>query len=683
MFWLGSNEFDNTVSNTVSNFTSHQIHECLQSKHMIPINRKPKLLNKKVSTPSPGLRGNLNLHNSEKVEEKSDFLRRYQEVNNPSEDNDIFGTIEGGINFDDDFRTLRIGDFEPTTIQQGIALDEEIDDFEQQLGIQGITNLASPMDSVSTSSPKLSLLTSNRFAENSRKRVTRKTLSEYSEGDDTDVTSQINEDDFDDLDNIFGAEESGIYDKINQKLKAKQKKLEHDAELEEVELKNKYNKQQSQQPHDITLKIKDFNQFLSSNDIEHTNNHNTLANLSYLDQIENKTINYEYTRDDFESFEDGFDKNFESKLQEKGTIRGGMKCKSSMPNMKRNQASSIKKHKSTMDIHLNRRNHNLMEDENEDEFDPGFNYNNKVIRKLDRIPSFYNSNTRTNLANDTSRKKQQLLNKYSEQTRKENQHRKKILHNSEEASLRMGTVKYLNTNSVIQNPNIPTKTKNMTYNAASKRWEGNDVDLLRFENMHRPSLITLRDLQDPLNARGTINTTLGRITQKVETSEHASHDKDNRNPNMVYDNENLRWINLNDETDSVFNEIPDLVDPSNPRNDDYQLSSPPSFMPPRATFAGIPPSHPKLQSPINHRGLSQFTQRTVSSNTNSSSNSNDHNLSDEFNLSLKMMEKFYKEQEKIHKKTMHWFTANETYNSNQTMNRDYYWEIRKMVIDNE
>lgn len=624
---------------------------------MIPANRKAKLLNRKVSTPSPGLRANIN----HKVEEKSDFLKRYQEGNNPTEDNDIFGTIEGGINFDDDFRTLRIGDLEPTTIRQGMALDDEIDDFEEKLGIQGIPNLASPMDSISTSSPKLSLLTNNRFAENNRKRVTRKTLSEYSEGEDTDVTSQINEDDFDDLDNIFGAEESDIYDKMNQKLVAKQRKLEHDAEMEEVELQSKYSKQ-NLQPHDITLKIKDFNQFLSSNDNDRKHNYNTL-NLSYIDQIENKTINYEYTRDDFESFEDGFDNDFESKLQEKGPGRGGMRSKSSMPNLKRNQSSSIKKYKSTMDI--NRRNLNLLAEEDED--DLGFNYNNNVIRKLDRIPSFYNSNSRAN--NDTSRKKHQLLNKYSEQARNENQRRKK--HYADEANKRMGTVKYLNTNSVVQNPNIPTNTKNMTYNAATKRWEGNDVDLLRFEDMHRPSLITLRDLQDPLNARGTINTTLGRIAQKADTE-----DKDNRNPNMVYDNENLRWINLNDESDSVFNEIPDLVEVSNTPKD-YQLSSPPSFMPPRATFAVA--SDTKLQSPITRRGLSQFTQRTVSSNTNTSDSSNEVN--DEFRLTLKMMEKFYKEQEKIHKKTVHWFTANETYSSKHEVNRDYYWEIRKMVMD--
>ena len=57
---------------------------------------------------------------------------------------------------------------------------------------------------------------------------------------------------------------------------------------------------------------------------------------------------------------------------------------------------------------------------------------------------------------------------------------------------------------------------------------------------------------------------------------------------------------------------------------------------------------------------------------------------EEFALSTKLMAKFEKEEQKIRKKTHHWFGANESYHLHGRghFDADYYWEIRKMVMDN-
>ncbi|ODV76842.1 uncharacterized protein CANTADRAFT_57254 [Suhomyces tanzawaensis NRRL Y-17324] len=617
---------------------------------MIPTSRKPKAVTKKLSTPSPGLNGSIN---EGRKMNKNDLLLKFQD--HIGDDDDIFGTNEGGLNFDDDFNTLKINDLETLKVPQHsnnkstLNFEHVFEQFDQALErIGNMPDLGmSPIDSISTSSPKLSLLTpSNRLGlgqSGSKSRahstshglsqITRKTLSEYSEGDDTDVTSQMNEDDFEDLDNIFGAEESGIYEKINQKLVAKKLKLQNEAELEDMELQKRY-KKQFQNPHakdiNATIKIKDFNHpQMGSKTL-------TNQNLSLLDQLENdKTINYEYTRDDFEDFTEGFDNNFEKKLSLESRRMPSrsniyqpstMRSKVSMPNLNKSAPTTIKKYKSSMDI-VNA--YNMK--------GPGFNYNNNVIRKLDRIPSFYNPKKEADA--ETLKKKQLLLSKYAENHQRANKSNRESYKN-DKSKHKIGLVKYLNNNSVVHNPTIPTNTKSMRYDPANKRWEGNEADLLRFENMHKPSLITLNDVKD-------------------------NEGKD-KNPNMVYDNENLRWVNLNDDSESIFNDIPDLED-----------------------FRETPGSNrPALQSPMTRRGLSQFTQRTVSSNTHTSgSDSVDDDLAGEFKISMKLIDRFMKEEDKITKKTHHWFPVNDEYdftnNTRNGFNPDYYWEIRKMVIDNE
>ena len=101
-----------------------------------------------------------------------------------------------------------------------------------------------------------------------------------------------------------------------------------------------------------------------------------------------KTVNYEYTRDDFEDFEDGFANNFEAKLR----------VQPSMPTL-RQSAPKLKKYNSYAE----------------------FKCDNRVRLKLERIPSFYHK-PQTILNN-----KDQVLNKYKENKTYHPHHKKWVL----------------------------------------------------------------------------------------------------------------------------------------------------------------------------------------------------------------------------------------------------------------
>ncbi|KAK6457482.1 uncharacterized protein RJT20DRAFT_144111 [Scheffersomyces xylosifermentans] len=694
---------------------------------MNPASLKPKPLSRKISSTSPSFPNIASSSRQENKTSKEDLLRRFQE--NPRRNSDdIFGANEEpDFELDDNFKTLKIGSKELETIRQSHQISQT--DSKKSIKFEGdfldfnendFANLGrSSFNSISTSSPKQSVFTpesghNDVFSNQAdrpryeRVRVTKESLSEFSEGDDTDITSQMNDEDFEDLDNIFGAEESGIYDKMNKILIDKKSILQRQADKEEAELLNRMERQQELRNHthqdaNVTLKIKDFNQF--QNDPP---KNLTSRNLSILDSMENeRTVNYEYTRDDFDEFEDGFDDDFENNLRRGNSNRAksssnapigsSVRNKSSMPILGKSNSSQMRRFKSNMDI-ANFYGSNL-EELDEDEFSdnetgPGFNYNNNVIRKLDRIPSFYNNNTR---GSELLHRKSQILGKYQEQAlaQKEKNRMKRQLSKgiNEHDKPKIGLVKYLNTNSVIRNPNIPTN-KIMKYNATSQRWEGNEYDLLRFDSLNKPSLVTLDEIQDPLSLGK--NSLANNDTLKM--SNGKPENRDSRNPHMVYDDENRRWINLREDDESIFNDIDDLIEDkrnssNNSNKNAYKLSSPPRETTASRTNASktntspfvLPPTA-QLQSPI-RRGMSQFTQRTVSSNTISTTDeSSDGDIDEVFKLSAKSIDKFIKEEAKITKKTQHWFNANETYDfssKSKLQSHDYYWEIRKMVIENE
>ncbi|KAI5966138.1 uncharacterized protein KGF55_000447 [Candida pseudojiufengensis] len=385
----------------------------------------------------------------------------------------------------------------------------------------------SPSFQLSTQSPK-----------SSGKRITRDGLSEYSEND-TDLTSE-NSDEFEGWDECFNKNQS-IYQQLNQRLIARKVAQQKHAENEL--------RQQQQQHHQNYLQNKrDPNQTLRIQKL-------TNENLTLLDQLENEQT-IEISRDDNELFEDGFEEQSIQKISK-------LKTEQSMPTLRQN-------------------NHTLKNFNS-------FNFNNKIKKKLDRIPSFYNPPI----------PKDQVLQKFKEFKTVHHHHPNKKLNNYR-------TEKIINSNSMKFNKNL-------------NKWEGNEEELIKFDK--KPSLITKKEINN--------------IPRKKQG-------------NMFYDEENLKWINL-DEEDEIL-DIPDLIEQTNLQ----------------------------LQSPI--RGLSQYTQRTASTvnfpqPSNNNKKSSTININNDYKLNQKLIEKFVKEEQKIDRKISHWFI-----DSNE-IRKDYYWEIRKMVME--
>lgn len=482
----------------------------------------------------------------------------------------------------------------------------------------------------------------------------RRSLSDYSENTETDIT-EMNDDDFEEIDNIFGKEESGIYSsgggidtqkpdtsRASDRLAKKKRQLQKEADLEDRELFQKYRKHHGEEVN--TLKLKDLHKYQLESNLE-------------KDALENeRTVNYEYTRDDFESFEDGFDADLPAQIEPErlrhfhssGNKGGRIQHKTSMPVFPNSlRSSKLTKFKSTMDLAsaFEKKEH------------PVFNNSNKLIRKLDRMPSFH-SRKELNAAmeyqddeelnNDMERKKKELLEKYMEITEKQKQLKTSpkrssgLLKSAGAKRHGVGLVRYLNDKSAVP---VGSTNGNMKFNARTKRWEGNEHELLRFDeeaqehpsSRKQPSLITLKEFD-----------------RRVETIKG----------NMKYDAENLRWVNL-DESDEVenhiFDELPDLEPNDIPR---YRMP---------------------IKGKLNDRGVSTFTQRTILSVSSDRSSALSASAGDEFQLGPKLMAKFHKEELKIYKKTHHWFGPNESYKVDRarTFNSEYFWEIRKMVMDDD
>lgn len=480
--------------------------------------------------------------------------------------------------------------------------------------------------------------------------VRRRSLSDYSEDTQTDIT-ELNEEDFEELDDIFGKEESGIYSsggkgsqradtsRAGEQLSRKKKQLQMEAEIEDQELYQRYKKHYGDEVN--TLKLKDLHRF-------------QLEAVLDRDALENeRTVNYEYTRDDFESFEDGFDLNLPTKI-EPSKLR---QFQSSAPESRRIQhkmsmpvfpnslkTSKQSKFRSTMDLAGSLKNEH-----------PVFNNSNKLIRKLDRMPLFHNRKELDTVLDqqdeqlnyNMEKTKKELLEKYMEITEKQKQMkaspRKKMgnLKSSGASRNGVGLVRYLNDKSLAP---IVSGNANMKFNPRTKQWEGNDHDLMRFDEQiqegvarKQPSLITSKDFD-----------------KRADTIKGT----------MKYDADNLRWINL-DETDEndndVFNDLPDL-----------EPNDIPHYRVPTKTFLG-------------GRGVSAFTQRTVLSVSSDRSSALSVSAGDEFQLGAKLIARFQKEEAKIRKKTHHWFGPHEHFRveRQKLFSSEYFWDIRKMVMEDD
>lgn len=582
---------------------------------------------------------------------------------------------------------------------------------------------------ISTSSPKL-----KRGGRGSRK-----SLSEYSEeiDTDTDVTSEFNDADMRDIDNIFGFEESGVYSSGGQNitskatgpsrakamLQLKKKEMEIQAKQEEQEILAKHGGVVGLEKTN-TLRLKDFNAYQDKQfKID-------------MDALENeKTINYEYTRDDYEDFEDGFELNSPLKIPTKmksGDSGKRVTNKMSMPQFDLSvRRGHLKKYKSMMDVAIGEENEEVEEKEEEEEVEenehPFFNHkHNNLMKKLNRIPSFYSKEKKSggvdnldmieelvsnnekysnDLDLEMEMKKQKLLEKYMEITNHQLRNirdKSKRSPGKKKLGSNIGLVRYLSDQSVP----VYDKSNKMKYNAAKHRWEGNDIDLYKFEKIKslptsKPRLIANVKPIKGINNVGDRG--VGNSGGKVVG-------------NMRYDPVAMKWINEDEDEDrDIFNDLPDLPSESKRRNKEVRgisiskshpnlrKESNPVFPKSGSTKSIISmlkssPSKYSLSNPGKFlRGVSTtsaFTQRTTSSTSTTSNESDSTEYSEntpmqpvmqELYLDDKLIEKFYKEESKWFKKTKNWFNEGELFNfgSNNSFNRDYYWEIRKMVTDEE
>ncbi|CAH2354878.1 hypothetical protein CLIB1423_19S01926 [[Candida] railenensis] len=710
-------------------------------------------------------------------------------------------TLRGGqqdldfYHIDDNFKTITIRDDELATIREGAGTKMKKDE-----GVRSMFNLnrsttptLRPKESkryrqenedddfldgfeglspgtLSTSSPKSKTKGSRRMS-----------LSEYSEEvetSDTDVTSEFNDADIGDVDDIFGFEESGVYSsggnggsggggggagipkesKAKAILQSKKKELQLRAEQEENELlMQRHGKGGAGVVN--TLRLKDFHNYNDKLQID-------------MDALENeKTINYEYTRDEYEDFEDGFDLNSPLKIPTKS--RSGkhssdvansgrsISSKLSMPQFDKEFKSkpkpAMKKYKSMMNVKGEE------EDEREETGSHPFfnNKNNDIIRKLNRIPSFYskkqqqhqypvqedndlqldlieelesnNEKYNTNLDMEMEYKKKKLLEKYMEITnhqlrnKRERTKDKKFANspNKKKSGSSLGLVRYLNDDGTHSVPvaALNSKTK-MKFNPVKHKWEGNDIDLYKFEAIKslqttKPRLITNKDYKkDKSDVKKKI----------VGSTSSSSSSGEKIVGNMKYDPEAMKWVNLDEveEDDDIFDDLPDLPIRNGSKNIrsgsgvpfpsskshpnlHKSLSSSTSTFRKSGSAKSImtllnasPPKFPSrtTTNPSSKiRGVSStsaFTQRTASTASSSSSKSSqDSNqyddtsiqqdsLMEEFFIDDKLIEKFHKEEAKWIKKTKHWFQEGESFDFSSTpFNKDYFWEIRKMVTDEE
>ncbi|RKP32511.1 hypothetical protein METBISCDRAFT_25742 [Metschnikowia bicuspidata] len=484
-----------------------------------------------------------------------------------------------------------------------------------------------------------------------------KSPSEYD--DDTDIT-EINDNDFEGIDDIFGKEESRVLSstahsytapnisRANITLSRRKEDLQRAAELEDREMRTRY-QQKYGDTRTLTLNLRDQQQFLAR-------------------QRKKLTITMDAQYIDDDPFEEGLDE-FSPEIlaaprlkQRQRTqtepVRALLGHKVSLPSLQQlfapRDASGPKKFRSTMDL-ASAIQLGAVEDQH-----PTFNDNNRLIKKLGRMPSFHFANKaserrpervdegleRENRLQDMEKRKAALLEKY-----RELQEKQAVLRMSPtkvagqkmrkpRARRSVGLVK--NLNGKAEPASYAATGQGMQYNATTRTWEGNEHDLLRFD-----------DEQEPACAR----------KPSLITSRDFGLRKATRHGNMMYDAENLRWVNMDavaEETGNGLDKLPDLVPNDIPQ---YAL--------PRSTS----------RRALGERGASHFTQRTVLT-ASSGSSARSAPIGDQFYIGEKLAARFEREESKIRRKTKEWFSPHDKYNPKHTgpFNHEYFWEIRKMVM---
>lgn len=595
---------------------------------------------------------------------KAEILSRY------SEDEDMdrildFDEDQSPEKYQDEFQTIKLA--------EGLDTLKLHEGGKTLLGSSTIK--FSPSDSISTSSPIKKSQGQRRFLEGGIMEDFKEEVRH--DNNDTDVTSELTDDEFEDVDNIFGDQESGIYLKMHDKLSRKKQQLQDQSRVEEIELEKL---KATKQHHSRKLRT-----------------NSRVRNPNSVDQQE-RTVTFEESS--LDDFENGFDNDIEDKIT---LLPTAMKLKQSLPNLQSygKPLNTVKKFKSSMEL--------ISEH-------PKFNTSNRIYRKLNRIPSFYNQETAHPQDEEyvkAQERKIALLNKFKENSKHQSLHenhfqqyppQNEVRQPSQINEVGKSTLKHKDGH----RHNLRQSKKHvkhlidlehyqalgntysgpMKYNPRIQAWEGNDIELLKFDSLAKPSLITMNDL------KGRNMTKKG--SKKFLTLAPGIEPSNNKPSPMVFDSTNLRWVNAGDETDALFN-VPDLEDEISPINGNLGHASSGAFL---DILAGdTPPTVGRLQSPM--RGVSAFTQRTTSSATTVSTSDGPLMTSsgstttssvplEEYNLSMKTINRFLKEETKIKRKVDNWFPSGAKYrigssrgssSANQEWSGEHLWEIRKLVVD--
>ncbi|CAN3374012.1 hypothetical protein DIRU0_D06502 [Diutina rugosa] len=345
----------------------------------------------------------------------------------------------------------------------------------------------------------------------------------------------------------------------------------------------------------------------------------TARNLQYNDKLMDKSTQVkEFVRDDGEDFAAGFDDNFEARMAQLAKLQAG------------------KQRSASHDPKL----HSMM----------GYNFNEGVKKRISRFPSLNRLNeppqpprltkSKSKLSMVTSEPQKTRLSKEEQLARYRKFDEKapvKVHHTTKMQTIRC----------MPEDMDVTSKFSSMRLNKERQIWEGNETALARFEQP-QPHF----------------------IPKYSADSQMVPPESD-----MVLDHATMRWTNLKQEEEDIFSDIPDLTDDRHNilrQSSSYKLAAPPKSV--GFTMSTADDSSPSKQT------------RKEAKNARRSGSRATFGLS-EFELSDDLLKRFEKEQEKIEKKVNNWFSVGETYDFNsvnegaKSYNRDYYWEIRKMVLD--
>lgn len=455
------------------------------------------------------------------------------------------------------------------------------------------------METMSSNSKQLLMLQEQK---RKRSQLAKRLLDDYLE-ESTHVTLPLSEEDFIGLDEAvqeYGEDFSGMM--WNNLKKTQQRNREVAEAEEELYL-------QRRQRHDPlrTLRQKPSNL--------------TAKNLQYNDKLMDKTTQVkEFVRDDGEDFAAGFDDDFDVQLADLNRV--GLRPQ----------------------LHVNK--HRLLPHDVKVLSLMGYNFNEGVKKRISRFPSLSRLNSAPppqNLARQKSKlsmvtselhpprlSKEERLAQYrsvDEQAPVRSRHKPNIKNFREVPQEVMAGI------------------SSMRLNKERQVWEGNEIDLARFE---QPHLIPKHSAD----------------TQIAATESH-----------MVFDSVNMRWNNTKHDEEDVFSDIPDLTDDRHnlwrPASS-YKLAAPPKSVGfTMLTANDVLPLKPKRKD-------GGTIRRSASRATFSGL---------EFDVSEDLLRRFEKEETKIAKKVNNWFPVGEVYDYRMvndeatTFQRDYYWEIRKLVLD--